>query len=88
MSNCTLSGPVNVFNVKTDHKNIGVETSFVILSCIVFEILSKTCFSVMAALITSFGTLGHAQNPAAMHFCDVQVRPFHPMRSTASALFA
>ena len=50
MTNYTFSGTTMVFNIKIDHGNIGVETSFVILSCIVFEILSNTCFSVMAAL--------------------------------------
>ena len=34
-----------------DHGNICVDTNFMILSCIVFQILTKFGFSIMAALI-------------------------------------
>ena len=53
---------------------MGVETPVVILSRVVFL---KYCIIVDLAL-----------NQAAMLFCDFPVlRPFHPMRLTASALF-
>ena len=34
-----------------DHGNIFVNTIFMILSCIVFQILKKLCFSIMVVLI-------------------------------------
>lgn len=43
-------GTMMVINTKIDDENIGVGTSFVILSCMVFEISSKMHFSVMEAL--------------------------------------
>ena len=44
----------NIFSdsmIILDHGNICVGTNFMILSCIVFQILTKLGFSIMAALI-------------------------------------
>ena len=42
-----------------DHGNICVDTNFMILSCIVFQILTKLGFSIMAALINFAYTYMH-----------------------------
>ena len=49
--NYTFSSNNAGVSVMIDHENIGVDTLFVILSCIFFQILSKIGLSVMASLI-------------------------------------
>ena len=49
--NYTFSSNNEGVSVMIDHENIGVDTLFVILQCIFFQILSKIGLSVMASLI-------------------------------------
>ena len=48
---CILYYILNGSMIILDHGNICVDTNFMILSCIVFQILTKFGFSIMAALI-------------------------------------
>ena len=48
--NYTFSCNMHSIRVMIDHENIGMDTLFVILSCIVCSILRKLGFSVMASL--------------------------------------
>ena len=85
--NYTFSSNNAGVSVMIDHENIGVDTLFVILSCIFFQILSKIGLSVMASLIEWFRGESHGSDTAAMYFCDVGGWPHQPMRSNVPALF-
>ena len=70
-----------------DHDNMGVDTLFVILPCLVMQILTKIGFSIMASLNERFQGQSHTPDPAAIDLFHAGGFFYQPMRSNASALF-
>ena len=66
---------------------MGIDTLFVVLTCMVMQILTKIGFSVMAALIKGFWVQSHTPDPPATHFYDEVGRSHQKMGSIVVALF-
>ena len=72
----------------SDHENMGIDTFFVVIACMIIKILTDIGFLLMAALIKTFRVQSHAPDSPATLFYDEGCKPHRKIKSLHVALFA